>query len=114
MSFSIPLRKIDISDAPQPALDAGLTGARWALTLSVWNLGGKLPFGIGIGVEQQISFRGEKFRPGGRYYSISLTRHWDWGRHHGYYDGPHDSFSLGFFHINWSGDWCDRCYEGDD
>lgn len=48
---------------------------------------------------------------GGGYYAVCCTSHWELGRKHLYYDGPHDSFSLGFLHFTWQGDWCDKCAE---
>lgn len=43
------------------------------------------------------------------YYNVSFTNHFRLGRSHAYYDGPHDVFSLGFIHFNWSGDRCLKC-----
>lgn len=54
------------------------------------------------------------WRHGGGYYDISITRHWSWGEGHTYYDGPHCSFSIGPIHLNWSGDWCDKCFGADE
>ena len=45
------------------------------------------------------------------YYLLTITPHWYWGRHHAYYDGPHDSFDLGFIHFCWSGRWCEKCVD---
>lgn len=45
------------------------------------------------------------------YYALSFTKHLSWGRHHTYYDGPHDSFSVGYAHFCWSSDWCQKCYD---
>lgn len=68
-----------------------------------------------------VGFHGEhlsdydmKWHTGAGYhlFSIHLGR-WEWGRTHDYYDGPHDSFSLGCFHVNWQGNWCEKCANGD-
>lgn len=32
---------------------------------------------------------------------ISITRFWDWGSAHSWYDGPHCSFSVGPVHFVW-------------
>lgn len=51
------------------------------------------------------------------YYSAFLEldpRRWMFGRFHAYYDGPHDMLGLGPLKIAWQGDWCNRCYEGDE
>lgn len=48
----------------------------------------------------------------GMYYSLGFTKSAAWGRQHVYYDGPHDSFSIGYLHACWSGDWCQKCYDG--
>ncbi len=77
--------------------------ARWVLDVS-WN---------SISFEQQIKKNSDKLWMGcGRYYSLWFNKHWRWGRGHAYYDGPHDSFFIGFIHFAWSGDWCDKCYNG--
>lgn len=44
-----------------------------------------------------------------RYYTLCITKRWAMGEYHLYYDGPHCSFSLGFLHYNWSGEWCTEC-----
>ena len=46
----------------------------------------------------------------GRYYSIWLNHYWSFGRHHMYYDGPHDSLNLGFLHFCWQPEDCDKCF----
>lgn len=46
-------------------------------------------------------------------YGISITNYFKLGIEHTYYDGPHCSLSIGFFHILWSGNpktnWCKKC-----
>lgn len=88
-------------NVPEFARDA-VTGYRWALELS----------GLSIGFYHQYQAAiGGAWRHGGRYYNTSITSYHAWGRSHSYYNGPHDCLSLGFLHLNWSGDWCDRCYQ---
>lgn len=42
-------------------------------------------------------------------YMVSVTKHFQLGQHHAYYDGPHCSLSLGWLHFCW-GSWrCKRC-----
>jgi hypothetical protein len=51
------------------------------------------------------------WRPVGRYFGIYINRHWSWGSEHIYYDGPNCSFSIGFLHIAWSWNFCQKCFE---
>ncbi len=85
---------------PEFARDA-IAGYRWALEVGLFN--------VGI-FHQYLSVHNKEWYHGGRYYDVAITREWRWGREHLYYDGPHDGLSLGFLHINWSGEWCDKCY----
>jgi len=63
---------------------------------------------------QRLSDHDMKWRTGAGYHNVSIhLDRWEWGRSHDYYDGPHDSFSLGCFHVNWQGDWCEKCANGD-
>lgn len=70
---------------------------------------------LGIGFSRQIKPKdgGDWYRCGTPYYELMID--WDWrvGRIHAYYDGPHDQFSLGFLHLCWSGEWCDKCANGE-
>lgn len=77
-----------------------ITGSRWVLDIG-WKY-------IQIAY-QYCDKSGEWQFPAAAYYSINLTSHWAFGRHHMYYDGPHDSFSIGFIHFCWSGKWCEKC-----
>lgn len=69
-----------------------------------------------IEIKREVHWKSEnKWSSGGRYYALSLSKHFiSFGRSHAYYDGPHDAFSLGFLHYAWSGDWCDKCYGGNE
>lgn len=68
---------------------------------------------VTVGVHRQIKFRDTGWHDcASSYYMVVLGWAWSWGRGHMYYDGPHDSVDIGFLHFNWSGEWCDRCYQG--
>jgi hypothetical protein len=47
------------------------------------------------------------------YFGVSVSEHWMWGSDHGYYDGPHCSFSVGPVHFLWSYWRCERCEKGE-
>lgn len=89
-------------NVPDFAKDA-VAGYRWSFEIGWFNVGA---------YHQYQSAKDGQWYHGGRYYDASVTKHWALGRTHGYYDGPHDGFSLGLFHLSWSGEWCDRCYQG--
>ena len=43
-------------------------------------------------------------------YELNITRHFDFGFDHFWYDGPHCSFSVGPLHFCWGGNpWTGRC-----
>ena len=42
---------------------------------------------------------------------VSLTRHFGIGHDHGWYDGPHCFFDVGFLHLMWHNQNCRRCLE---
>lgn len=86
---------------------------RWAFVADRMYKGRK-NWGLTVGFEEEVCFldKENEWYDAVRYYTINLTEHFSLGREHIYYDGPHDSFSVGWLHICWSGDWCDRCYEG--
>lgn len=73
----------------------------------------RLYFHIG----QELLSSNDTWIHGYGYYAVGITtsaymkseRKIQWGRHHDYYDGPHDSFGLGRLRIQWQGDWCDEC-----
>lgn len=84
--------------------EVGYRQWRWVLDVS-WT-----------SIEWRCEYRSEKdrtWRYASGYYCLNLTKHFRLGRGHNYYDGPHDSFSLGFLHYCWSGDWCQKCYDGE-
>lgn len=99
-----------VTEETEPAIEhMGRRSWRWVLETDAWRDGGSL-FGVGIGFAQQ--YRSERDPEWGRavhYYEITITRHFALGEEHAYYDGPHCSFSLGWIHFNWSGDWCEKC-----
>lgn len=35
------------------------------------------------------------------WYCVAVTKHLHWGYSRTWYDGPHDTFSIGPFHFNW-------------
>lgn len=73
---------------------------RWALNVDFQS----------IGVWMQTKAEGDTvWRWGCDYYDACLTRHFSFGEDHLWYDGPHCSFSVGFLHLNWSGDDCKKC-----
>jgi hypothetical protein len=91
--------------------DMGRRSWRWVLESDVWRHEGRL-FGVGIGFASQWRCERDGNEWGGRaggYYDVSITRHFDIGEEHVYYDGPHCSFSLGWLHFSWGGDWCTKC-----
>lgn len=69
-------------------------------------------WGIGFVSQYQEKDTGE-WHLASHYHEMTITPHWRWGREHIYYDGPHDSFSLGFIHFVWSGAWCQKCADGE-
>lgn len=86
------------------AAEYGVVGARWVLEFGLFS----------VSLCYQVKFKEiNEWSYGSSYYSIWANLHWDLGRKHGYYDGPHDSFSLGFLHFAWSGAWCQKCYDGE-
>lgn len=82
------------------------TKFRWVFDLS--GKQGEMDFSIGF--DREYFSRGSWHRGGGYYNVIGNAYNPTWGRSHGYYDGPHDSFSLGYIHFCWQGDWCDKCW----
>lgn len=91
---------------PKITQETGVTGYYW-----VFEAGFDRNCWFYIGFDHRIEWADES-RSGGRYYNLTISwNRWEWGRTHMYYDGPHDSFSLGFLHFNWSGDWCGKCVE---
>lgn len=63
---------------------------------------------------EHLSDHDDEWHIGVGYHNLSINfDRWEWGRSHMYYDGPHDSFSLGYVHFNWQGDWCEKCYSGE-
>ena len=91
------------------------TGSRWvfmACLKSTWpviSVGFYHQYNMNIDTERYSDrVDDESWYLGGRYYDISVTPHFSVGRRRDYYDGPHDSFSLGFLHVNWSADWCQK------
>jgi hypothetical protein len=42
---------------------------------------------------------------------VSLTKHFGLGHNHGWYDGPHCGFDVGFLHFLWHNNHCKRCHE---
>ena len=87
-----------------PGFDVGISARRWIFEVSPTE----------IGFNFQCHWRETGWGYAGMYYVVSLTKYWHWGRHHAYYDGPRDGFSIGFIHFNWSGRWCQKCYDGDE
>jgi hypothetical protein len=77
-------------------------GYRWVFEVST-----KL---VGIS-HQYLGSISKEWHYAQRYYSLNFTRKFLLGRSHAYYDGPHDRYSLGFLHVNWSDKWCQQCYE---
>ena len=79
-------------------ITAGISAHRWVFDVA---------FGCASWLQQYKL--DDKWFTGGSYFNVSLTRHWMWGHGHAYYDGPNCSFSIGFLHVNWSYNWCERC-----
>lgn len=81
-------------------------GYRWTFQIS-WRT---------IGFDHQFRTDDGVWHNGGGYYIVTILpalRAWlEWGRRHGYYDGPHDSLALGPVRFCWSGGWCDKCWNG--
>jgi hypothetical protein len=102
--------KVETESEPEYA-DMGRRSWRWVLETDVWRRDGRL-FGAGIALLQRWRCERDGDEWGGigcRYYDVSITRYFVLGEEHAYYDGPHCSFSLGWLHFNWSGDWCTKC-----
>ena len=89
------------TDLLTPLTHKKITGHRWALHVNRWS----------ISVESEDLWD-EEWCPGTAYFDMSLTSYFSLGGSHGYYDGPHCSFSLGWLHLNWSYWWCKKCCEG--
>lgn len=90
--------------SPPEFADLGHRQWRWVLEIK-WR-----------GVEWRQECRTESNKtwfPAGAYYCLNVSRHFKLGRSHAYYAGPHDAFSLGFLHYCWSGDWCQKCHDGE-
>jgi hypothetical protein len=84
----------------------GRRGWRWVFEVDKWKEG------VSVGFSQQVIFHDRpdpEWRSACDYFAVSLTKHFMFGSDHAYYDGPHCSFSLGFFHFNWSYWWCKKC-----
>jgi hypothetical protein len=94
--------------------DMGRRSWRWVLEASPWHLEGRL-FGAGIGFTHQYRCErgGNEWHLATHYYEVNVSRRFAWGEEHMYYDGPHCSFSLGWLHFSWSGDWCTKCMPGE-
>jgi hypothetical protein len=90
--------------------DMGRRSWRWVLESDVWRDCERL-FGVGIGFAQQYRCErdGDEWARAIHYYEVTVTRHFAIGEEHAYYDGPHCSFSIGWIHFCWSGDWCLKC-----
>ncbi len=82
----------------ESALEVGITKTRWHVEVK-W-------FSVCIAREY---FRSEEWCVGGGYYMTGIAGPWQWGRHHVYYDGPHEVWWFGFLYFNWQGDWCEEC-----
>lgn len=67
--------------------------------------------GVAFGLYQQCHFRkSNEWRIVRNFFDVSVTKHFSLGSFHGYYDGPHCGFSIGWVHFNWDGNpWTDRC-----
>jgi len=98
--------KPDRNVSPDGIARPSILGWRWVFHTEL--------FGLGWSQQYQDAKTLEWHFMKSSYYLITFTKYWSLGRHHCYYDGPHDSFDLGFVHLCWSGDWCDRCYEGEE
>lgn len=82
----------------------GILKTRWVLDVG-W---------FYVSLHYEVMFDTLVWRASGGYYGVGFTlRYWSWGREHAYYDGPHDSFSLGPLHFSWSNKWCEKCYRGE-
>jgi hypothetical protein len=89
------MRLFSIREAPITAPESvrvGLERYRWSFDLN-W---------VSVGFRREIKYRGYEWCAGGGYYVVSLTRHFALGRESLWYDGPHESLSLGFLHFCWS------------
>ncbi len=100
--------KIETEDKPEFS-ELGRRSWRWVFEVDYWK-----PMAVGAGFYHQVLFEKGDWRPAVQYYNLSLTPHFRLGERHDYYDGPHCSFSIGFLHINWSGDWCKKCMPDDE
>lgn len=83
---------------------------RWVLSLSRWD----------VAIDKQLRDANDpasRWRPIRTWLSVSLRRRVRWGSWHGYYDGPHCAFGLGWLHFYWEGGLisgrCKEC-EGED
>lgn len=81
---------------------------RWALELAAANSAVYLSYQTEL-----LSKETKEWRGVGSYFVASLSTRFRWGSDHGYYDGPHCSFSLGFLHFAWSHWWCKKCMPDD-
>lgn len=78
---------------------------RWVFKIDMWS--------IGFIREHQDKVNGE-WDWAGLYYEVNVTKHFLWGFHHDYYDGPNCGLSIGWIHFNWTGlpwanYWCKKC-----
>ena len=71
----------------------GIIENRWSFHMS-WNH---------IGFQHEaVCLNGKCFPT--NWYELNITKHWHWGRSMIWYDGPHNSFSVGPCHFNYR-DW---------
>ena len=73
----------------------------------------RLSFGFSFLVIQQVRLNSGEWVSRHNERGFSITRWSHWGLSHIMYDGPHCSFSVGFLHFLWNGDWgtglCQKC-----
>jgi hypothetical protein len=92
--MKIPISKIEV-DEKVIIRDMGIRRWRWVLSLE-WGW---------LGIDRMLQHGDNpEWRWIGTWLGLSITKHFKLGPWHGYYDGPHCSFSLGWLHIIWEGD----------
>lgn len=91
-------------------VDMGLRSWRWVLSLSR----------LGVSIEKQLRNANDAASEWWTidvWLAVGVRRPAKWGSWHGYYDGPHCAFGLGWIYLYWEGGLisrrCKHC-EGED
>ncbi len=100
-------------ESPLSSLGEG-AACRWIIEVEKY----KKAFSFGLYYQFRYKPKDEWYTSHSSLYEVVIGRYFSWGEDHMYYDGPHCSFSLGFIHFHWSGNFntgeCKKCYPEQD